>query len=179
VIRLLWPQSRLAPLAAAALALATGGCSTGFPGLTTGALGGGAATAAAKAPPQSDAASRAMSTAATSARAEKCGFHFDPTKLKSSFIAAEAARGLPPEQMPGIDRLYEYTRRSLADRIASEPGYCSEAQVAVTKSSLSRHLAGDFEPPPPAADDDGGLFSGLGSNSGQAKQKQIFGPLPE
>ena len=81
-------------LTAGALLLA--GC--GSSSLTTASLtGGGAqpaqAAAAPAAPPPSDPTSRALQVGATSARAVRCGFYFDPARLKASFLASEMATG--------------------------------------------------------------------------------------
>ncbi len=149
-------------LAASALLLA--GCS-GSGGLTTAALTGGGqsqATAAPAGPPPSDPTSRAVQVGATSARATRCGFYFDPAKLKSNFLAAEAALGTAPEQLQKIEREYEYVRLSVGKKIAEEASYCDEARTKEIKRDLNRHLAGDFTPTPKKEDNQGGgLFAGL------------------
>ena len=78
----------------AASALVLAGCSSSG-GLTTASLMGGgnaseasASAAAPAGPPPSDPTSRTLQVAATSARATRCGFYFDPERLKSSFLAA-------------------------------------------------------------------------------------------
>ena len=151
-------------LAASALVLA--GCSSG--GLPTASLtGGGNATevaageAASAGPPPSDPTSRTLQVAATSARASRCGFYFDPEKLKSSFLAAEMARGASPEELQKIEREYNYVRSSVAEKIAEDSRYCDEARTKEIKRDLNRHLAGDFTPAPKKQEAQQGLLAGL------------------
>lgn len=154
--------ARTQVILAAALALA--GCS-GSSALTTASLTGGgngpAAAAAPAGPPPSDPTSRALQVAATSARATRCGFYFDPQKLKSSFLAAEAAQGAGPEQLQKIEREYDFTRASVAKKIAEDPGYCSDLKTQEIKRDLNRHLAGDFTPTPKKPEKQEGLLAGL------------------
>lgn len=156
-------------LAASALLLA--GCS-GSGGLTTASLMGGGAPAQAAAPaaPPSDPTARAVQVGATSARATRCGFYFDPSRLKTSFLAAEAARGATPEQLQKIEREYEYVRLSLAKQTAGEADYCTKAKASEIKSDLNRHLAGDFEPPVKKEEAQGGLLAGL-ADGGSSESK--------
>ena len=129
--------ARLCLMALATVSL--GGCGASLPSLTTGAVFGGGA--AAKPAIQNDPTSRAMEVGATSARAIKCGYNFDPAKLKNQFLTAEtlAAKG--------------------AD-------YCSKAKTDKIKEALNRHLAGDYTPSPPEpVEQDEGLFGGAPSSS--------------
>src|SRR5512145_535689 len=78
------------------------GCS-GASGLLT-----GSATAAADAPRKlgnDDPTARPIAVAWTSARAVRCGFHFDPAKLKASYLAYEA-RQSAPEQLAKAEKSY-------------------------------------------------------------------------
>ena len=131
-----------------AAALAASGCSnTASNLLSTGSiLGGGdekkVADEAAPATPQD----RAIQVAAVSARAQKCGFVFDPAKLQQDYLAAEAAAGLPPEQLAGLTQVYGFTNARIAKTLAEQSDYCDEAKTAVIKADLNRHLTGDFTP---------------------------------
>jgi hypothetical protein len=161
-------------IAAATLLLAACGSSGG---LTTASLiGGGEATpattaaAAPASPPPSDPTSRAVQVGATSARAVRCGFYFDPNKLKSNFLAAEAAQGASPEQLQKIEREYEYIRLSVAQKLAGEADYCSEAKAREIKADLTRHLAGDYTPPVKKEAPQEGVFAGL-LDGGSSQQK--------
>lgn len=164
-------------LAATALLLA--GCS-GSGGLTTAALtsGGGQETAQAApvssapaGPPPSDPTSRAVQVGATSARAARCGFYFDPEKLKANFLAAEMAQGAGPEQLQKIEREYEYVRLSVAKKIADEANYCDKLKTKEIKEDLNRHLAGDFTPRPKKEESQQGLFAGLIDDAPRKKWK--------
>lgn len=124
--------------AAGALAIVLSACSSGTSGISTGSLLSGKAK-------QTDMPTeRAMQVAATSARASQCGYNFDPAKLKASYLAFETAQGANPDQMGKLDKTFEYTRGSVAKRMADPDEYCNDEQTAKIKSDLTRHMAGDF-----------------------------------
>ena len=167
-------------IAASALLLA--GC--GSSGLTTASLTGGSepaqAAAAPAGPPPSDPTSRAVQVGATSARAVRCGFYFDPAKLKASFLAAESAGGLAPEQLQKTEREYEYIRLSVTKKIGEDKDYCTEAKAREIKGDLNRHLAGDFTPPVKKEQVQEGFLAGLmdgGSESKPFKADKFFDDL--
>lgn len=152
-------------LALASLLLA--GCS-GSSGLTTGSLFG-ASSAPAKAPPpqvKNDPTSRAFQVGTVSARAVKCGYNFDPARLKSSFLAAESAQGTPIAELANVERTYDVAYNGVTKAVAGQPQYCSERKTAEIKQDLTRHLAGDYAPSPPRAapPEDEGLFGFGGSD---------------
>lgn len=177
---------RIAHHLIAASALLLAGC--GSSSLTTASLTGGnqpaqaavdpaapANAAAPAGPPPSDPTSRALQVGATSARAVRCGFYFDPAKLKASFLAAESAAGTSPDQLQRIEREYEFTRLSVAKKIAEEADYCSEVKTQEIKRDLSRHLAGDFTPPPKKEqpNQQGGFFADLMDGSSSSEKEQF------
>jgi hypothetical protein len=139
------------------------GCGNGASGLLTGST-----PAAADAPGtlnNDDPAARPIAVAWTSARAQRCGFYFDPAKLRSSYLAFEA-RQSGPDQLAKAEKAYDSTFQSIRQRVASEPDYCSDAKSANIKKDLTRHLAGDFRadfPKPKAAESCG--FFGCGGSS--------------
>jgi hypothetical protein len=124
-------------LAAAAL----GGCN-GASGLLTGS------TAAADAPGKlknDDPTARPIAVAWTSARAVRCGFNFDPAKLKASYLAYEAKQS-GPDQLGKAEKSYDTTFKTIRDRVSSDPEYCTDGKSREIKADLTRHLAGDFTP---------------------------------
>jgi hypothetical protein len=134
--------------------------------------------------PANDATARALQVGAVSARASRCGFHFDPTRLKAAFLADELRQGASADQLHRIEREYEFTRLTIAGKIAKDPDYCSEGTAALIKADLARHLAGDFTPTPPKAQaQDKGVLAALGDlGSGDAKpfsSESIFGERGE
>lgn len=141
-----------------------------MPSLTTGSLFGGDSKP--EAPPASpvvknDPTSRAFQVGTTSARAVKCGFNFDPDKLKSNYLASEAA-AVTPAELPKVEQTYDVAFRAVAKAVAGQKeDYCSALKTAEIKLALNRHLAGDFTPAPPRAqaEAEGGLFSSLSSNN--------------
>jgi hypothetical protein len=141
-------------LSSAALAA---GCSGGASGLTTGA------TQPADAPSgvnNGHPMARPVSVAWTSARARRCGFYFDPAKLRSAYLAFEAQQGAAGDQLAKIQSSYDSTFNVISTRIGGEADYCTERRGADIKADLQRHLAGDFTPnlPKPTADASCGLF---------------------
>lgn len=158
----------LLPLLLGALAL--GGCGASLGSITTGSLFGKKAEAAAAPQPQNDSVARAIQVGTTSARAVKCGFNFDPAKLKTNFLAAETAAS--PADVAKFSEVYDVSFRGVSKAVASQGDeYCSDTKTIKIKEALNRHLAGDYTPSPPepkAEDDDDGLFGNLtsGSNSG-------------
>jgi hypothetical protein len=146
-----------------ALLIALPGCG-GSSSLTTAGL----QTAPA---PASDPTARALQVGAVSARATRCGFYFDPVKLKASFLAAELRQGAADQHLQRIEREYEFTRLTIAGKIAKEPDYCSDHTAALIKADLARHLAGDFTPNPPKAQaQDNGVLAALADlGSGDTK----------
>lgn len=161
--------STIAPLAFA-------GCSGTSSGLTTSSIFGGETAQASQAggPPPSTPTDRALQVAATSARAQHCGFVFDAATLKSSFLAAEQQAGRSADEMNKIDRQYEYTRTTIASAVSQDPGYCSESAARTIKADLARHRAGDFTPPARSASDGGWL--GLGDTSSTARTREVLNP---
>ena len=151
-------RASLLPIFWCGLAGTLAACGNGASGPATGALLAGGQAAAQAAMPPDDPMARALHAAAVSARATKCGFYFDPAKLKAGFLAAEAGHGATPEQLDKIERAYDYTRVAIAGRIAKETEYCSDIKTREIKTDLARHLAGNFSLPPKKIVADGSWF---------------------
>lgn len=147
------------------LAACAGG--TALPSLSTGSVAGNAATMAAapEAPvvPPSEPSARAFQVGSTSARAVKCGYNFDPVRLKSQFLASEATRGTA--DLAKAEKAYDISFNGISRGIAEKDAYCSEAKSKEIKSDLTRHLAGDYDPRQKQQvakkEDEGGMFSGF------------------
>jgi hypothetical protein len=165
-------------LLAAGASLALAACNAG-PLLQTGSISPGAtATAPGSATPMD----RTLHIAATSARAQKCGYFFDPNALRANFLAAEAQRGTPLETIAKLGPAYDYTNRTVAGKIADSESYCSsDARTAEIKSSLQQVLAGNFEVPTSKKQEDtGGFFAAFGSDDTGPKAfnpDHIYDPL--
>lgn len=93
-----------------------------------------------------DPLARPIQVAWTSARASRCGFMFDPEKLKADYLADESRRGLDPNQLGQMAKAYDYTRQSVADTISADPKYCSKDRTNAIRADLRRYLAGDYSP---------------------------------
>ena len=133
-------------IVAVAAALVLGGCSGGG-GLTTGSLfGSSQATSVAAAQPVVTSSDRVVQVAAVSARAAKCGFNFDATALKTSFMTAEAKLADGQAALDKTEREFDTLRGKVATAISKEPDFCSDSKTRDIKADLTRHLAGDFTP---------------------------------
>src|SRR5262245_41286736 len=91
------------------------GCSSAASGLLTGST-----AAAADVPTASndDPAARPMAVAWTSARAQRCGFFFDPGKLRSSYLAYEARQ--PGADVARAEKTYDSTYKTIRERVAAD-----------------------------------------------------------
>jgi len=171
------PRALLLAFCSLGLAACSGGG-----GLSTASILGGGSSAgaapAAPAPPVSDPTSRAFHVGMVTARAAKCGYNFDPAKLKANYFASEAALGTSPADMAKIEKIYTVAHNGVAKAAAEEPNYCSEQKTKLIKEDLTKLLAGDYTPPARkvAAEDDGGLFSGFGSSGGSDSSAPVFKP---
>jgi hypothetical protein len=145
-------MDRFAQFLASGLLVATGAlvaaCGNSASGLTTGATptAGELPTAI----NNDDPLARPVAVAWTSARAERCGFYFDSTKLRASYLAYEAKQS-NPEQRAKAEKSYDSTFKVIRDRVSSDPDYCTDKKGAEIKTDLQRHLAGDFSPKLPQA----------------------------
>ena len=78
--------------------------------------------------PSTIAPARAFQVGTASARAVKCGFNFDPAKLKTNYLAYE-------KQQPGgqdtakVERIYDVSFNGVAKAVAAEGDYCSDAKT--------------------------------------------------
>ena len=127
-------------LAGAALNAACGNGSAGLTTASTPVLPADASTPLNNADPMT----RPVAVAWTSARAKRCGFYFDPAKLKTSYLAYESKQGAAGEQYAKIERLYEATYKSTSEKISLDADYCSDRKGLEIKADLERHLAGDY-----------------------------------
>lgn len=140
--------SILAGIALAATAAGIAGCGSGA-GLSTGSLigGPGSAPSAPAGPKPITASDRAVYVAANVARAQRCGFYFDPAQVKANYIASEQQAGTPPDAMPRLEKEYDTTRQAVLAAIVNDAGYCTDGRTREVKAQLARQLAGDFNPP--------------------------------
>jgi hypothetical protein len=153
---------RFARSAIVLVAAALSGCS-GASGVTTGSLFGGEQKPAETAP-VNDPPMRAFQVGTVSARAIKCGFNFDPAKLKNSYLTYERTMGAT--DLAKIEKIYDVSFNGVAKAVAAESDYCSPEKTKTIKADLARHLAGDYTPRPPEKQpEEEGLFSGWGSGS--------------
>jgi hypothetical protein len=166
------------------LTAALAGCSGGSGGISTASILGTAPTPPPVAPgqapalpaaPTSDPTSRAFSAGSVAARAVKCGYNFDPVKLKASYLAHEVGLGATNEQVANIQKIYEVAFNGITKAAATQPDYCTEQKTKEIKADLTRLLAGDFEPPQrnvvaKKQDDDDSMFGDWfsGGSSGES-----------
>jgi hypothetical protein len=144
-------------------AAALGGCS-GSPGLSTGSVAGAGAPAG----PVNDVTARALQVGSVSARAQKCGYNFDPAKLKASFLAAEGK--INPADVGKAAQVYDVAHNGVVKAVATKSDYCTAEKTSEIKEDLTRHLAGDYSPrPPKVAAQEPGFFDSWGDGNGNEK----------
>jgi hypothetical protein len=130
---------KAARFALALAATAVAGCS-GASSLTTGSIFGSekpAETATVNDPPM-----RAFQVGTVSARAIKCGFNFDPAKLKATYLAYESRQSSGLDSAK-IERIYDVSFNGVAKAVAGETDYCTPEKTKTIKADLARHL-GDY-----------------------------------
>jgi hypothetical protein len=155
-------------LVAIGLAIGLAGCSAGT-GLTTGSLFG-SEDKPAPVVQVNDPSQRAFQVGTVSARAIKCGFNFDPAKLKTSFLAYERGLAGATADLSKVERTYDVSFNGVAKAVAGEADYCTAAKTKTIKADLNRHLAGDYTPSPqPEEPKEEGLFSGWGGGDSEGK----------
>jgi hypothetical protein len=149
-------------------ALALAGCGgSGSELLSTGSLLGESKPTA----PANDGAARAFQVGTVSARAVKCGFNFDPSKLKTNYLTYERQQPGVPD-MAKIEKIYDVSFNAVAKAVASEGEYCSDTKTRTIKADLGRHLAGDYTPSASSQpQQEEGIFSGWGSASSAPEYK--------
>jgi hypothetical protein len=155
-------MKRFAQAGAGALLLAGtllhSGCGNGTAGLTTSStsvLPPDAPTAMSN----EDPLARPIAVAWTSARAKRCGFYFDPAKLRTTYLGYESRQAVG-EQYAKIEKTYDATYRVTSEKISQEVDYCTDRKAFEIKTDLERHLAGDYTPnlPKPKAVASCGFF---------------------
>jgi hypothetical protein len=139
------------------------GCTGGAAGLLTGSAP--AATDAPSGLANDNPQARPIAVAWTSARAQRCGFYFDPAKLRASYLAYEAKQS-GGDQLARVETTYDKTFKTIRERISGDPDYCTDRKSAEIKAELQRHLAGDFTPnfPKPKVEETCWLACGDGSS---------------
>jgi hypothetical protein len=157
------------------VAVMLAGCS-GTPELSTGSLFGSGEKPK-PVGPVNDPSVRAFQVGTVSARAIKCGFNFDPAKLKTNYLAYERALA-PTADLRQIEKTYDVSFNGVAKAVAGQSNYCTDAKTKKIKADLARHLAGDYAPSAsPKKQEEGGLFSGWWG-SGDSDNKSFSPSLP-
>ena len=162
----------------ALVAAALTGCSAAS-SLTTGSILGGPSKPTAADPGSiNDPTNRAFQVGTVSAKAIKCGFNFDPAKLKNNYLTYERTL-TPGADLSKVERIYDVSFNGVTKAVAGEADYCSDEKTKAIKADLTRHLAGDYTPaarPKEAANDDGifgNLFAGDTSGQGYDSRKTV------
>lgn len=125
-----------------ALALALAACgSAGKSALTT---------ASVKSKPQNvnTPSARATQVGWTSARAVKCGFYFDPERLRAQYIAFEQQNGLAGNDLKRVELTYKISEKTIQQKLKDNADYCKKPIVVAIQKDLQRHLGGDYTPAP-------------------------------
>ena len=149
------------------------GCGASLPGMSTGSLFGGDSAPKGPVAPPNDPTSRAVQVGTTSARALKCGFNFDPVKLRTQFLANETMASANPADAGKLGQIYDVSFRGVSKAVADQgDSYCIKNKTDRIKTALNRHLTGDYTPEPrEPVEEDEGLFGSLGSTDGNSTYK--------
>lgn len=123
-----------------------------------------------------DPMARPIQVAWTSARAQRCGFNFDPARLRSNFFAAEQRAGADVARIGQMEKVYDQTVVKVRASIDGGDTYCTDKKSAQIKADLNRHLAGDFAPNFPENKNSGGLLTTAAdtTNHGKFDPKTIW-----
>jgi hypothetical protein len=105
--------------------------------------GSGATAAPPAAVVETDPLTRAVRVASTGARAQSCGFSFDPAKVKAAYLSYESKQGTAAPQLRQIETRFDAT---LNKPSALGPSACSVEESAEIKRDLERFRAGFFNP---------------------------------
>src|SRR5262249_7790493 len=92
-----------------------------------------------------DPMARPVGVAWTSARAKRCGFYFDPAKLRTSYLAYES-RQAAGEQYAKIEKIYDATYKATSEKVSQDVDYCSDRKALEIKADLERYLRADYTP---------------------------------
>ena len=133
-------------IACTGLALTLGACSSGS-GLTTGTLLGGTGKTEPKPPAPETPTDRALHAGTTTARAQRCGYVFDPAAVRQGFLAYETQQGTAGDALTKAEKSYDYTLASITKAIADDQDYCTDDRTATIKRDLNQVLAGDYSSP--------------------------------
>jgi hypothetical protein len=165
------PHRRVALTFSFALSFAMSGCGASIPNMTTGSLFGGDAAKPAAPQVTNDPTSRAMQVGSVSARAMKCGFNFDATKLRTQFLATESPTLANPADADKLGRMYDVAFNGISKAVADQgEAYCTPTKTQKIKEALNRHLAGDYTPAPPEpVAEESSIFGDVGSSSSTYK----------
>ncbi|HEX4893968.1 MAG TPA: hypothetical protein VFV47_11815 [Hyphomicrobiaceae bacterium] len=136
----------LSVLSLAMMAGLAAACSSGSP---SSILTGSTSTAPAPASPPVAATpvDRATLAATTAAQAARCGYNFDPGRLRAGYLTYEAAQGTAAPELASLEKLYDTTRGRISAAIGSAEEFCVEETTDKIKRDLTRNLAGDFSAP--------------------------------
>lgn len=151
-------------IAACTSALIVSACGVSLPNIT-GGLGGAAKPAAPVI--TNDPTSRAIQVGRVAGRAQKCGFVFDATKLRTQFLMSESASTADAAAIDKIGKTYDIAQSATLKAIGSNAEtYCNTLRTSQIKVALNRHLGGDYTPdqPEPVVED-AGLFGSLSPNN--------------
>ncbi len=125
---------------------------------------------------------RPIQVAWTSARAQRCGFYFDPARLRTTYLGYEQRQaGMTSEQFAKIQASYDSTFKTISAKVSADPDYCSDKKGEEIKADLQRHLAGDYAPnlPKPKPGEGCGFFgcSSTASSDEKFDAKKVFSDM--
>ncbi len=96
-----------------------------------------------------DPLARPIQVAQTSARAQRCGFYFDASQLRSAYLSFEAGQGATGQQIKKFQQAYDVTHKIVTRKVKADPAYCKNKRILTEiRVDLQRHRQGDYTPRP-------------------------------
>ena len=160
--------------ACVAAALAVGACSSGS-SFTTGTLLGGGKPSEPPAPKPETPTDRAIHAGMTSARAQRCGYVFDPASVRQGYLAFESGQGLAADVLAKAEKTYDHTHATISKTVGANEDYCTDGQTSIIKRDLNELLAGNFATPSKGAAANVGWWNATKSGEKMDREK-IFNP---
>lgn len=130
--------------------------------------------------PATDPLARPIHVAQTVARAQRCGFYFEPETVKTSYLAHAATQTTSPEDLKRVELVYRMTHAKLSKDLKATKDYCSEPILKEIREDLPPYVAGNFDGPLRVAKKPKGsqpwIFRPRGAGPEKFDRERIFAP---
>ena len=114
---------------------------------------------------QSTATGRAIQVGSVAARAVKCGFNFDPAKLKSAFLGREAQAGLGVDELAKTEKVYGVAYSGVAKGVQGDSASLHRSQIRRDQVRPHPPPRRRFLPAPPREKADDSIWASFFDNA--------------